>query len=134
MIPLNRLRLDLDRKWSACQWRKWCDSLEASLVLMGASAWRVVVNETRRGFHVEIFLKRGFESAEAVVAAQAVLGSDKDREAMNLNRARQGAAGDWNALHDYKNGEKNEKPNVAYGRILAKRLRCQLEYTPLVMP
>ena len=76
------LKLDRDdgRAWPL--WRLWW-----VLRLLGWRAEWVQYQRSRRGWHVQIAIAEDVPPV-AVVAAQAVLGSDRNREAFNLARAR----------------------------------------------
>ena len=77
------LKLDRDdgRAWPL--WRLWW-----VLRLMELRAAWIRYDRTRRGWHVLIAIPAPPLLASEVVALQAVMGSDRDREAFNLNRAR----------------------------------------------
>lgn len=122
MIALDHLKLDLDRKWTACGWARWCQRVADGLDGMEAAPRAVRVTETLRGFHVEIWLARGLANPQAVVAAQAILGSDTVREALNLRRTRTDFEGDWNVLYRRK-GQHEKKARADYARLLIKALR-----------
>lgn len=129
-VPLFELRLDLDRKWSACAWVKWCEATAKCLKHAEVEVARVSVTETRRGFHVVLTLTQSLPSAIHVVALQAVLGSDRVREAMNFRRATSRYDHDWNRLFDVKHvfdadgsvTRSTAKPRIQYKRILQRAL------------
>lgn len=76
------LKLDRDdgRAWPL--WRLWW-----VLRLMGWRAAWVQYERSRRGWHLRVAVPGRLAPVE-VVAAQAVMGSDRNREAFNLARAR----------------------------------------------
>lgn len=124
-MAINRLqvKLDLDRKWTACAWTKWAERVAVCLREAGVSVGRVEVRETARGFHVVLHLEEMLPSDLAVVALQAILGSDGIREAINFNRALSDDREDaWNILFETK-GTHTSRPRMDYGRILLLALK-----------
>jgi hypothetical protein len=98
------VRLDLDG------WRGL--SVGRMVRLLGRMGYRPQwLSERRspggRGWHVEIGIRPAPRTAMEMVAVQAILGSDRGREAYNLERARQVDAGivssywaeRWNVLY-----------------------------------
>lgn len=121
-VDLDVLRLDLDRKWTACGWAKQCERIAQTLHHALVVVDSVEVRETRKGFHVRITLARPLDSTIELVALQAILGSDAIREALNLARARAGRLDDWNLLFETK-GERTTKLRLDYGGMLIQALR-----------
>lgn len=133
MIDRRRVKLDLDRKWSACAWTKWSERAAICLREAGLVVERIEVRETARGFHVVLVLVDELPSDLAVVAVQALLGSDGVREAINFSRAVSGRADDWNILFETK-GTHTSKPRMDYGRILLLALKRQGQAPQLDAP
>lgn len=74
--------------------------------MIGVKIKEFRIDRTRRGHHVIVRWRQKFEPA-ALVAMQAILGSDRNREALNLMRALSGATGkaervSWNILYSRK--------------------------------
>lgn len=78
----HKLLLDLDQI-AAIPW----DEIDRRLELMGLTPVAMHYRQTARGFHVRIFLTEGYPPP-VLVAAQAILGSDARREALNFRRMR----------------------------------------------
>jgi len=76
------LKLDRDDGRAFPLWRLWW-----VLRLLGWRAEWIEYHRSRRGWHVQVAVP-GRVSPVAVVAVQAVMGSDRNREAFNLARAR----------------------------------------------
>lgn len=76
------MKLDRDDGRAFPLWRLWW-----VMRLMGWRASWVEYQRSRRGWHVFVAVRERLRPVE-VVAAQAVLGSDRNREAFNLARAR----------------------------------------------
>lgn len=132
-INLRVLKLDLDRKWSACAWTRWADRAAICLREAGVRVERVEVRETARGFHVLLHLSDELPDALAVVALQAALGSDGVREAINYSRAVADRGDDWNLLFETK-GHHTSRPRMDYGRILLLALKRQGQTPQLEAP
>lgn len=74
------------------------------MVRLGLKILAIEYQKTRRGWHVVLLLEQKLKPAETV-ALQAILGSDRQREAFNLARVLGGKADEsfrWNLLFDYK--------------------------------
>lgn len=94
------LKIDLDYKMGrACRWTKWCQEAARLLVVLDLRPTRIAVRDTGRGHHVEIDVPLYLDSGRGhpqrngdliIVALQAILGSDRFREALNLGRALRG--------------------------------------------
>lgn len=126
MIDRRVLKIDVDRRFSACKWTKWCERVVETLQAARLEPARVEIRDTRRGHHVLITLRDPLGSDAQVVAAQAMLGSDSVREAFNLRRCIDGRLDDWNVLYEQKHrhdGIHKTKPNVPFGRILLRAMR-----------
>lgn len=82
------LKLDTDRSRPAPLWRLWW-----VLRLMGLRASWVEYARTKRGWHTVVAIPGPWLLPYEVVALQAVMGSDRNREAFNLARARLVQAG-----------------------------------------
>lgn len=95
--------LDFDRPWEVLGLRR----LAAVARILGVRVREVCYTRSRRGWHVSIRWNRAFDRS-ALVALQAVLGSDPRREALNLMRAladpqpAKWAAKRWNILYAWK--------------------------------
>lgn len=132
-VNLRVVKLDLDRKWSACAWTRWADRAAICLREAGLKVTRVEVRETLHGFHVVLYLEEALPTAGAVVAMQAILGSDGVREAINFSRALAGRTDDWNILFETK-GTHTSRPRMDYGRILLVALKRQGQSPRLEAP
>ena len=97
---MTTIKLDLDGVKTMRECREW--SRDARTILdtlrlrVRACDWFL----TRKGSHVIIRVTANLTDAE-IVAAQAVLGSDRFREAANLTRVRRGI-GAWNVMFSGK--------------------------------
>jgi hypothetical protein len=132
-VDLRAVKLDLDRKWSACAWTRWAERVAICLREAGVVVLRVEVRETLHGFHVVLHLADELPSAVAVVALQALLGSDGVREAINFSRALADRGDDWNLLFETK-GAHTSRPRMDYGRILLLALKRQGQVPRLDAP
>lgn len=121
-IDLSVVRLDLDRKWSACQWVKQCARIATVCEVVNLYVASVEVRETRKGFHVTLRLREPLASLVELPAVQAAMGSDYVRESLNLTRARVGRTDGWNLLFETK-GERTTKLRLDYGGMLVQALR-----------
>lgn len=69
------------------------------LRIYGATLARVRTCRTKRGHHIYVnFRSKTEPSAAAIVAMQAILGSDGRRELFNLERLAAGSSSRWNVL------------------------------------
>lgn len=79
-----------------------------SCEMMGWRLTAVRYDKTRRGWHVVVAVRRKL-SALTIVAMQAILGSDRNRELFNLSRARKLRnvprewRNQWNVLYETHN-------------------------------
>lgn len=96
MTDLALVRLDLDRKYSLCAWTRQSERIRDALGIMGIKVIGVEVRGTTKGMHVQLILDQPLESEVHLVALQAILGSDSNREALGLTRA--GKMDNWNVL------------------------------------
>lgn len=122
-LDLRQVRLDLDRKWTPCAFRRWCERAVLVLRQLAVDVELVEVRQTTRGFHAQLTLRDPAPSAEWLVAVQAALGSDGVREALNLTRAAAGRLDDWNLLFQRKAGNEATRSRTDYGGILVRQLR-----------
>lgn len=78
------IKLDYDHKRLP---RDYSDRIGACNRLLSLGLVRDAIEETRRGWHISLYVRRRLSPLE-IVALQAILGSDWKRELFNLARAR----------------------------------------------
>lgn len=115
-------KVDLDGRVTPCRWVRFCRRAVATLDLMGFDAQAASIDVRRSpsgGIHARIHVAADVPDV-VIIGAQAILGSDPKREALNMARAMRGEPA--NVLHTQRNGQQWGEPWPA-GVLTFKRLQ-----------